>query len=144
MKLRRRVLGSFVAFLALAVLLGSAPASAVDWSVYTDQGVVEIVTHNEEGAPRATKIWIVVLDGEAYVRTGNTTWGRNAERDPEVRILIAEAGYDLRVEFVADEATRARIVQAFRDKYGWSDRLISPFRGRSSKIMHLLPRDGGE
>jgi hypothetical protein len=126
---------------ALALLAWAAPASAVDWASHADERVVKVVTHDEDGGDRTTKIWLVVVDGEAYIRTGNTGWGSNVERDPEVRLLTAAGEYDLRVEFVEDETTRDAVSAAFREKYGWSDRLISPFRGRNPKIMRLLDRD---
>jgi hypothetical protein len=46
----------------------------------------------------------------------------------------------LRMEFVTDEATRDEVIDAFRDKYGFTDRIVNPFRGRNPKIMRLLPR----
>lgn len=126
---------------ALAAFAIASPATAVDWSTHADERVVEVVTHDEDGGERTTKIWLVVVDGAAYIRTGKTGWGGNVERDPEVRLLTASGDYDLRVEFVTDAATRDAVTAAFREKYGWSDRLISPFRGRNPKIMHLLERD---
>jgi hypothetical protein len=133
------------ASLGLALALGAAPESAAfDPAAHADEEVVEIVTTNEDGSLRTTKVWVVVVDGAAYVRTGNTRWGRNVERDPDVRILTAAGDHDLRVEFVTDEADREAVQQAFRAKYGWSDRLIAPFRGRSPRIMRLVERPEAE
>jgi hypothetical protein len=64
------------------------------------------------------------------------------ERSQDVRLLAQGAEYDLRVDFVTDEALRARVTQAFRDKYGWPDRMLSVFRGGAPKIMHLVSRGG--
>jgi hypothetical protein len=127
--------------LALVLALGFVPAaSAVDWSKHADEEVVQVVTTDEDGAARTTKVWIVVVDGEAYIRTGGTRWGKNVERNQDVRLLAQGAEYDLRVEFVTDEALRARVTQALREKYGWPDRMLSVFRGGSPKIMRLVPR----
>jgi hypothetical protein len=129
--------------LVLALAVGLAPAaSAVDWSKHAGEQVVQVVTTDEDGAARTTKVWIAVVDGEAYIRTGGTRWGKNVERNRDVRILAEGAEYDLRVEFVSDEALRARVSQALREKYGWSDRMLSVFRGGAPKIMHLVPRNG--
>jgi hypothetical protein len=130
----------FAIALALA-LAGASPAFAVDWSKHAAEQVVRVVTSDEDGAARTTKVWIVVVDGEAYLRTGGTRWGKNVERNPDVRLLAEGAEYDLRVEFVSDEALRARVTQALREKYGWSDRMVSVFRG-VPKIMRLVPRGG--
>jgi hypothetical protein len=46
------------------------------------------------------------------------------------------------VAFVSEEdrELRSRIENAFRDKYGFSDWMISFFRGSSPKMMRLEPR----
>jgi len=129
---------------AVLALLLAGPARAFDAAPHADEKVIEVVTTNEDGSARTTKIWIVVVGDDAYIRTGNTGWGSNVERDPDVRILTATGAFDLRVELVTDEAARAPVVEAFRAKYGWSDRLISPLRGRNPKIMRLVERTGGE
>lgn len=143
---RRSRMISLVAALAtfLGTFLGAATASGTDWTPVADEGVVEVVTRDEDGDLRTTKVWIAVLDGEAFIRTGRSRWGRNLVRDAELRILSGDASYDLRAEFVTDEAARARVVGAFREKYGFSDRLATPFRGRNPKIMRLIARDGDE
>jgi len=126
----------------LAVAGGAASASAFDPSAHVDEPVIEIVTTDEDGSLRTTKVWVVVVDADAYVRTGNTRWGRNVERDPRIRILTAAGDHDLRVEPVTDEATRQRVTTAFRAKYGWQDRLLSPFRGSNPTILRLVERAG--
>jgi hypothetical protein len=135
-------MGALLLVALLLVGLGRS-ASAVDWSRHADEDVVKIVTTDDDGSLRITKIWLVVIGGEAYVRAGSGRWGKNAERDPDVRLLTQEAEYDLRVEFLTDEAERAPVLQAFREKYGWSDRLLDVFRGATPKIMRLRPRPGG-
>jgi len=140
MRARRSLLLPAVAL----TLLLAGPARAFDAAPHADEEVIEVVTTDEDGSARTTKVWIVVVDGDAYIRTGNTRWGRNVERDPDVRILTATGADDLRVELVTDEAARAPVVEAFRAKYGWSDRLMSPLRGRNPKIMRLVERTSEE
>lgn len=88
-------------------------------------------------SPRA----LAVVDGQGYIRTGNTRWAANIERNPEVVLRIAEAEYLLRVEHVEDEVLRERIVQAFRDKRGFTDTLVALFRTRHPNIMRLVARE---
>ncbi|MBW2315030.1 MAG: DUF2255 family protein [Deltaproteobacteria bacterium] len=130
---------ALAATLAGPLLFGGI-AAATDWEVHADAEVVEVVTTDAGGAKRKTKVWMAVLDGEAYIRTGGSTWGQNVERDANVRILAGSEGYDLRAEFVTDDAARERITKAFRAKYGWFDRLVSPIRGGRPKIMRLVDR----
>ncbi|UCE86852.1 MAG: DUF2255 family protein [Deltaproteobacteria bacterium] len=128
----------------LAFLFASAPiavaAERVEWGRYADEGTVRVTTTNEDGTTRTTKIWLVVVDGKGYIRTGNTRWGANVERDPDLVLHVASQDLPLRVEFVTDPTTRDAVVQAFRDKYGFSDWIIGPFRRGEPKIMRLVPR----
>lgn len=128
------------AALWLAVPLVTA-AAGPDWNSVAETETVTVVTTNEDESPRETTVWLAVVDGQGFIRTGRTRWGANAERDPNVTLRVAGAEHPLRVEFVADDALRERVTQALRAKYGWSDRLLSPFRGRRPKIMRLVPRE---
>jgi hypothetical protein len=125
-----------------AALLASTPARAAapDWNAHAGVQTVEIVTTNEDGTPRDTTIWLAVVDGQGYIRTGHTHWEGNIERNPDVVLRLDDAEYPLRAEFVQDAALRARIEQVFREKYGFSDAFIGFFRSGDPKIMHLAPR----
>ena len=124
----------------LAPVSGARGEEAVDWDRYAEEGTIEVITTNEDGSSRETKVWLAVVEGQGYIRTGNTGWGGNVERTPEVTLRIGESELPLRVEFVTDEAERGAVKAAFREKYGFSDRLMSPLRGKNPKIMRLLPR----
>ena len=60
-------------------------------------------------------------------------------RDPKLVLRANGAETPLAVEPVADTALREKIVAAFREKYGWSDALMSPLRGGSPLILRLVP-----
>ena len=117
-----------------------APASAPNWAAAADVRVVHVVTHDEDGDTRDTKVWLAVVDGQGYIRTGGTIWGDNVERDPLLVLRIEGREYPLRAEFVEDDDLRARIVASFREKYGWTDGAFNIFRGSRPRIMRLLPR----
>jgi hypothetical protein len=119
---------------------GVAGSEDIAWSRYAEEGTVKVTTTDEDGSPRETKIWLVVVGGQGYIRTAKTRWGANLERDPEIVLRVGSDALPLRVEFVTDEATRDEVIDAFRDKYGFTDRIVNPFRGRNPKIMRLLPR----
>jgi hypothetical protein len=131
-------------FLAVAAIAGAAVAqpagSAVDWSQHADVEEVIVLTADEDGSARETTIWLVVVDGKGFIRTGNTTWGDNVVRNPEVAIRVAGSEIPVRVRFIEDEPLRERVAKAFRDKYGWFDAAIGVFRGSHPKIMQLDPR----
>ncbi len=127
-----------IAFACLWAAL--AAAEAPDWESLREVQTVLVVTADEDGESRETKVWIVVVDGVGIVRTGNTSWGENVARKPELVLKVGEAAYPLQVEFVEDDATRQRITDAFREKYGFSDRMVSWMRGARPKLMRLLPK----
>lgn len=123
-----------------AAWLAPAPARAIDWAVAGGERVVEIVTQDEDGSPRETKIWLVVVDGQGYIRTAGTRWWGNVERDPDVELRVAGAEHPLRAELVMDEALVQRVVAAFRTKYGFSDRMAGLVRFGDTHVMRLVRR----
>lgn len=125
-----------LAAVAIAQPAGSAPG----WSRYADVEEISAITADEDGSVRETTIWLAVLDGRGYIRTGNTTWGDNVVRDQAISIRVEGTEIPVQVRFVEDEALRERIVATFREKYGWSDAMIGIFRGSHPKIMQLDPR----
>jgi hypothetical protein len=134
----RRALPAVVAlFAAWAVAL---PTHGIDWAAAGAERVVEIVTRNADGTSRETKIWLAVVDGQGYIRTGGTRWYGNLSRDPDVVLRVAGAEHLLRAEEVTDAQLVARVEAALRAKYGWSDRLIAPFRFGETRILRLVPR----
>jgi hypothetical protein len=136
---------AFALFLLAFACVASAQeagdaAPAVDWSRFTDVDTIFVVTADEDGASRETKIWIAVVDGQAYIRTGGTTWGDNVKRDPAITLRIEGADYPVDVTFIEDDALRERVETTFREKYGWSDAVIGLIRGSRPLIMQVASR----
>ena len=128
-----RVRGRVVEAVSLVLALAWAfNAQAVDWAAHAQEQTVIVITQNEDGSARETKVWLAVVDGQGYIRTGSTTWGGNVEREPAVSLRIGAQELALVAEFVSDPSAREKIVAAFRAKYGWPDRLLSPIRGRTT------------
>ncbi|MEM7409773.1 MAG: DUF2255 family protein [Myxococcota bacterium] len=119
----------------------SAAAPPPDWADVAAVEEIEVLTHDEDGALRETTIWLAVVDGEGFVRTGGSSWGQNLERDPTLVLRIEGEEFPLRAEFIEDESLRERVTETFREKYGFSDVLITPIRGSNPMIMRMLPRD---
>ena len=90
-----------------------AADTTIDWTAMAEERVPEIVTRDPDGSERVTKRWLVGLDGDGLIRTGDTRWFRNIER--------------------ADSA--------FREKYGFQDWLIHPFGEPDKNVMRLVPRE---
>ena len=127
--------------LAAALSAAEALAGVPDWDAVADVEEIEVVTTNEDGSPRETTIWLAVVDGQGFIRTsGLTTWGHNAERNADVVLRVEGEAYELRVEFIEDDALRDRVKDTFREKYGFSDAMISITRGFRPSIMRLVER----
>ena len=133
-----------VLLVAGVCLLGAlgAGAAELEWNSVADVEEVLVVTTNEDGTPRETTIWLAVVDGQGYIRTGGwTKWGDNVVRNPDIALRIGDTEHPLRASFVEDAALRERIVAAFREKYGRFDGFLNVFRGSRPPIMKLDPRD---
>ncbi|SRR5208283_4097143 len=118
----------------------SAAAASPDWNAVAATDTVEVITKNADGTLKDTTVWLVVVDGQGYIRTGNTRWWSNIERDHDVALRIEGKEYPLRVELVEDPELRQRVVDAFRAKYGWVDRAMDAIRSSTPHVMKLTPR----
>ena len=128
--------------MALGLLAsGPAAAEALDWASLRDVERVEVLTSDEDGDSRETTVWLVVVDGAGYVRTGSTRWGDNVVRSRELELRAEGSTHPMRVEFVEDDAARQRVTEAFAAKYGFFDRMVSWMRSPRPKIMLLQPRE---
>ncbi len=141
--MNRRILSVCAVFLAVSCASTVSPTAetALDWQSVADVGVPTIVTRDPDGGERATKLWLAVVDGEGLIRTGDSRWFQNIERDPNVVFRIGGYAYPLRAERVDDESLEKRANAAFREKYGWQDRFIHPFGEPDKNLMRLVPRE---
>ena len=130
------------ALVALCLVSEAARAEPIDWNAVSGEDTVVILTKEADGAPRETTVWLVVLDGQGYVRTGDTHWHRNIARDPKIGVRVAGKEHAVTAEHVRDPALHARINTAFNDKYGFSDTFVGWFtKQENAQIMALVPRD---
>jgi hypothetical protein len=136
----RPLLRIFVLAAAVALRPLSTAAASPDWSAVAATDTVEVTTKNADGTLKVTTVWLVVVDGQGYIRTGDTRWWSNIERDHDVVLRIEDKEYPLRVEVVEDSDLRQRVVDAFRAKYGWVDRAMDAIRSSTPHVMKLLPR----
>ena len=79
-----------------------------------------------DGDDRVTRIWIAFLEGEPVIRTNQSRWWNNLERDPAIRIRLSGRDYLFRSEPVDEAELRRRIDQAFLEKYGGWERMLFP------------------
>ncbi len=120
------------------VLLGAAaPAEPFDWTPVQEESVVEILTSDADGSLRETPVWIVVIEGAAYVRTNDSKWLANIRRHSAVRLRMHDVESAVRASEVKDAALSSRIEDAFKAKYGMTQRLMSLFRISEPTVLKL-------
>lgn len=123
--------------LCALLFAGNGESATADWSKWSDLPTVEVITTDEGGGLRTTTVWIVVVDGQAYVRTGNTTWGGNVEREGKLKLKGGPGEHRCQAERISDLSLQNKVMAAFRAKYGFRDVISSVIRLGRNRIFRL-------
>ena len=130
-----------VSALVASLVAGVAAAGAqAGWEPFAEADVVRIVTRDADGDERDTSVWIVLVDGALYVRTNDSRWLANIRRGSSVALRLAETTRPVSAEEVSDPAVTARVEAAFKEKYGFVQRVMSFFRMREPSVLRLRER----
>jgi hypothetical protein len=114
-----------------------------DWNSVSDVVQIQLETALED--PESVNLWLVVVDGDAYVASSLLSgtkdpevraWVRNIGIDPRVRVRIDGVVYAARLESVADDSVRARVFEAFRVKYPH----LEESRGEDARYFRIASR----
>lgn len=87
---------------------------------------VVLGTTSPGGARHDTKLWIVVVEGEPYLRSMNgpgARWYREVIRTGEAELTLLDdkrRRLAVRAQRVEDRATLAQVTKAIKKKYGWT------------------------
>jgi len=123
---------AFTALLLVVALAAAHPARAV-WSDYKDEQEIFAIVHGEDGKPREIKIWLVVLDGHGFIRTRNTSWKPDLERDAKSALRIKGKEIPIRAIPVKDPELYNKVNEAYTAKYGVTSHVflsvMRPFLG---------------
>lgn len=105
--------------------------------VASESGEVVVLSVAADGGLEETRLWVVDLDGQQYVRAGHTGagWYAAAVAAPSVRVLRGGQEADYRLE--AAPTARARVAEAMLAKYGWRERYIATLVGGREGAMPL-------
>ena len=125
--------------LAFVLAVASSTESATpEWSKWADLQTVQVISTDQGGRARTTTVWIVVVDGQAYLRTGRTIWGSNVERDGKLKLKGEPGEYQFRAERITDPSLQEKVMAAFRAKYGFNDTISGVIRLGQHRIFRLL------
>ena len=129
-----------ILFLILALYASTASAQVFDWPSVATESVIEVLTSDADGELRETPVWIVVIDGAAFVRTNDSKWLANIRRGSAVRVRVRDVESGVLAFEVADAALKARVEKAFKAKYGSMQRIMSAFRMSEPVVLRLDPK----
>ena len=129
---------TFLGLLGLCWLVVPGLASA-DAAVpaLTEPRVVEILTADEDGEARKTPVWIVAVEGLAYVRTNDSVWLANIRRGSPVKVRHEQQTWPVSAAVVSEAAVTAEVEEAFVTKYGFFQRVMSTFRTTEPSVLRL-------
>lgn len=118
--MKRIVFALVAAFVAMGLTTG---AFAADWDpeAFASEDVLEFSSVSPDGEAHWSKVWLVVLDGDVYIRLGNRAvgWVEKNSEAPHVGIRIAGEEFPrVLTESAPDMADR--VAEAMDEKY-WSD-----------------------
>jgi len=119
-------LSTIVIVFTLACVGGAVPVAQtpINWQEADDRWSLHIVTVDPDGDERVTRIWLAIEGEVGTLRTGDSRWWQNLERAPDCRIRLGGTDYPMRFVPVTQHEERARIDDAFAEKYGWLDRIM--------------------
>lgn len=99
------------------------------------------------GEHRHTGVWVVVVEGRAFVRSWNdkpTGWFRAFRREPAGTIQVAGREIPVRARLTRSARLRAAVTEAFGRKYDtaasrkWVEGFAEPAREQTT--LELVPR----
>jgi hypothetical protein len=117
---------SFVLSIALANAARADDKVAPGWdpTVFRDASTIKIMTTEPDVGEHWSNLWVVVIDGQPYVRLGDRAYERIQKNttSPFVKLKVADQEFDkVKVEEMPD--MKEKVAAAMADKY-WMDVLI--------------------
>ena len=129
MKIHRIVtLAIFSILFSVALVSGpSADQQAVqgwDPALFQNASTIKIMTTEPDVGEHWFNLWVVVIDGQPYVRLGDRSYGRIQKNTtgPYVKLIVADKEFD-RVKVDDAPDMKEKVGAAMADKY-WLDILI--------------------
>lgn len=123
----RRLALFCVAAVALATFAARSAGAAWTPESYRDLSTLEFLTVGPEEGEHWSKVWLVVIDGQVYIRLGSRAADRMQHNTtaPTVKVRIGDETFD-RVRAEAAPDMKDPVAKAMGDKY-WSDVFVHYF-----------------
>ena len=112
------LLALWIAFAAGSV--GAADSAVPGWdpNAFRDQSTLQIMTTAPEEGEHWSKLWLVVIDGQVYVRLGDRSYGRVQKNttNPYLKVKVGDNEFD-RVRLDPAPDMTDKVAAAMADKY---------------------------
>lgn len=94
------------------------PVPGWDTDAFRDQSTLQIMTIGPEEGEHWSKLWLVVIDGQLYVRLGDRSFGRVQKNtaSPFVKVKVGDREFD-KVRLEAAPDMKDKVASAMADKY---------------------------
>jgi predicted DNA-binding protein (MmcQ/YjbR family) len=123
---------TYLAILSFVLSISFAAAARADdkavpgWdpALFRDASTIQIMTTEPDVGEHWSKLWVVVIDGQPYVRLGDRSYARIQKNttSPYVKLKVADQEFDkVKVEEMPD--MKDKVAAAMADKY-WMDVII--------------------
>jgi hypothetical protein len=117
---------SFVSSIAFAATAGADDKAVPGWdiAVFRQASTIKIMTTEPDVGEHWSNLWVVVIDGQPYVRLGERAYARIRKNttSPYVKLKVAGKEFDqVKVEEMPD--MKKKVATAMADKY-WMDILV--------------------
>lgn len=117
----------FAACLVALLVVATAARGAWDPQAFSKERTLEFLTVGADEGEHWSTVWLVVIDGQVYIRLGSRATGRIQKNTtkPYVKVRIGGQEFDqVSAQIVPDMV--APVAKAMGEKY-WSDVLIHHF-----------------
>jgi len=114
------VVASAVFWIALigGAVAANNPVPGWDPNAFRDQSTLQVMTIGPEEGEHWSKLWLVVIDGQLYVRLGDRSFGRIQKNtaNPYVKVKVGDNEFDkVRLEPALEMTDK--VAAAMADKY---------------------------
>lgn len=117
---------SFVLSIAFATAARTDDKTAPKWdaALFRDASTLKIMTTEPDVGEHWSNLWVVVIDGQPYVRLGDRSYGRIQRNttSPYVKLKVNDREFD-RVKLEEMPGMKEKVAAAMANKY-WMDVLI--------------------
>jgi hypothetical protein len=113
------VASAVFAFIAMgASSAANSPVAGWDPNAFSSESTLQIMTTSPDEGDHWSKVWLVVIDGQLYVRLGDRSFGRIQKNttNPYLKVKVGDQEFD-RVRWEPALDMKDKVAAAMADKY---------------------------